>query len=127
MKTKISVILLLISLALLIIYGADVISTQGTAKDGKSGFLGLSPAVRGAVFGGGPVILSIIAFTISLREKSTLVVMLLLVNGGIIIAGMIGLAIQDGAKSSSTIYGTTGLGILLVALGIVKIYITRKR
>ena len=127
MKTKISVILLLISLALLIIYGADVISTQGTAKDGKSGFLGLSPAVRGAVFGGGAVILSIIAFTISLREKSTLVVILLLVNGGVIIAGMIGLAIQDGAKGSSTIYGTTGLGILLVALGIVKIYITRKK
>ena len=127
MKTKISVILLFIALALLIIYGADVISTQGNGNDEKSGFLGLSPAVRGAVFGGGAVILSIIAFTISLREKSTLVVILLLVNGGVIIAGMIGLAIQNGATGSSTIYGTTGLGILLVALGIVKIYITRKK
>ena len=126
MKTRISVILLFISLALLIIYGADVISSQGTSNDGKSGFLQLNPAIRGGVFGGGAVILSIIAFAISVREKSTLVVILLLVNGGLIIAGMIDLAIQDGATGSSTIYGTTGLGILLVALGIAKIFITRK-
>jgi hypothetical protein len=127
MKTKISVILLFISLALLIIYGADVISSQATSNDGKSGFLQLSPAIRGGVFGGGAVILSIIAFAISLREKSTLVVVLLFVNGGLIIAGMIGLAIQDGATSSLTLYGTTGLGILLIALGVVKILITRKK
>lgn len=127
MNTKISVILLFISLALLIIYGADVISSQATSNDGKSGFLQLSPAIRGGVFGGGAVILSIIAFAISLREKSTLVVVLLLVNGGLIIAGMIGLAIQDEAAGSSTLYGTSGLGILLIALGVVKIFITRKK
>ena len=128
MKTKISVILLFISLALLIIYGADVISSQASSNDGKSGFLQLSPAIRGGVFGGGAVILSIIAFAISLREKSTLVVVLLLINGGLIIAGMIGLAIEDEATgSSSTLYGTTGLGILLIALGVVKIFITRKK
>jgi hypothetical protein len=127
MNTKISVILLFISLALLIIYGADVISSQATSNDGKSGFLQLSPAIRGGVFGGGAVILSIIAFAISLREKSTLIVVLLLINGGLIIAGMIGLAIQDKAAGSSTLYGTTGLGILLIALGVVKIFITRKK
>lgn len=128
MKTKISVILLFISLALLIIYGADVISSQASSNDGKSGFLQLSPAIRGGIFGGGAVILSIIAFSISLREKSTLVVVLLLINGGLIIAGMIGLAIEDEATgSSSTLYGTTGLGILLIALGVLKIFITRKK
>jgi len=127
MKTKISVILLFSSLALLIIYAADVISSQASSNDGKSGFLQLSPAIRGGVFGGGAVILSIIAFAISLREKSTLVVVLLLVNGGLIIAGMIGIAIEDEATGSSTLYGTTGLGILLIALGVVKIFITRKK
>ena len=128
MKTKISVILLFISLALLIIYGADVISSQASSNVGKSGFLQLSPAIRGGIFGGGAVILSIIAFAISLREKSTLVVVLLLINDGLIIAGMIGLAIEDEATgSSSTLYGTTGLGILLIALGVVKIFITRKK
>jgi hypothetical protein len=127
MKTKISVILLFISLALLIIYGADVLSAQSTSADDKSGFLQLDHAMRGSVFGGGAVILSIIAFAISLREKSTLVVVLLFINGGLIIAGMMGMAAQDGARGSSTLYGTTGLGILLIALGIAKVFITRKK
>ena len=127
MKTKISVILLFVSLALLIIYGADVILSQATSNNEKSSFLQLSPAIRGGVFGGGAVILSIIAFAISLRERSTLVVVLLLINGGLIIAGMIGLAVQEGASNSSTLYGTTGIGILLIALGVVKIFITKKK
>jgi hypothetical protein len=127
MKTTISVILLFISLALLIIYGADVLLSQSTSADGKSGFLQLDHAIRGGVFGGGAVILSIIAFGISLRERSTLVAVLLFINGGLIIAGMMGMAAQDGAGESSTLYGTTGLGILLIALGIAKVFITRKK
>lgn len=127
MKAKISIILLFISLALLIIYGADVLSAQSTSPDGESGFLQLDHAVRGGVFGAGAVILSIIAFAISLKERSTLVPVLLFINGGLIIAGMMGLAAQDGgARESSTLYGTTGLGILLIALGIAKVFITRK-
>ena len=127
MKTKISIILLFISLALLIIYGVDVMFAQSTSPDGKSGFLQMDHAIRGGVFGGGAVILSIIAFAISLKERSTLVALLLFINGGLIIAGMVGLATQDAASESSTLYGTTGLGILLVALGAVKIFITRKK
>lgn len=127
MKMKISIILLFISLALLIIYGADVLSAYSTSADGKGGFLQLDNAIRGGVFGAGAVILSIIAFAISLRERSTLVAVLLFINGGLIIAGMIGLVSQDGAGESSTLYGTTGLGILLIALGIAKVFITRKK
>ena len=127
MKTKISIILLFISLALLIIYGADVIFAQSSSPDGKSGFLQLDHAIRGAVFGAGAVILSIIAFAISFKERSVLVAVLLFINGGLIIAGMVGLAAQDGATESSTLYGTTGLGVLLIALGVVKVFITRKK
>jgi hypothetical protein len=127
MNRKISIILLFISLALLITYGADVIYSQTTSGDGKSGFLQIDPAVRGIVFGAVPVILSIIAFAISLRKRSTLVVVLLLINGGLIIAGMIGLAAQGGGDNTSTLYGTTGLGILLIVLGIVKGYISKSK
>ena len=127
MKTKISIILLFISLALLIIYGADVMFAQSTSPDGKSGFLQMDHAIRGGVFGAGAVILSIIAFAISLKERSTLVALLLFINGGIIIAGMVGLATQDAASEGSTLYGTTGLGVLLVALGVVKVFITRRK
>jgi hypothetical protein len=126
MKTKISVILLFISLALLIIYGADVMFAQFTSPDGKSGFLQMDHAIRGGVFGAGAVILSIIAFAISLKERSTLVAVLLFINGGLIIVGMVGLAAQDGESVSSTLYGTIGLGVLVVALGAVKVFITRK-
>jgi len=131
MKTKISIVLLFISLALIVIYGADVISSKVASNDGKSGFLQLNDAIRGGVFGGGAVILSIIAFAISLKERSTLVSVLLFINGGLIIAGMIGLGVQgmvqEGAGDNSTLLGTTGLGILLIALGIAKIFITRKK
>ena len=130
MKTKISNILLFISLALLVIYGADVISSKVESNDGKSGFLQLNEAIRGGVFGGGAVTLSIIAFAISLKERSTLVAVLLFINGGLIIAGMIGLAAQgmeEGTRVNSTVLGTTGLGILLIALGVAKIFITRKK
>ncbi|MDW0168876.1 MAG: hypothetical protein QOA14_05335 [Nitrososphaeraceae archaeon] len=126
MRTKISIILLFISLVLLIIYGADVMASNASS-DAKSGFLHLNAAVRGGVLGGGAVILSIIAFAISFREKSVLVSVLLFINGGLIIAGMIGMAAQDGAREGSTLYSTTGLGILLVALGVVKVIITRKK
>lgn len=127
MNTEISIILLFISLALLITYGADVIYSQTTSGDGKSGFLQIDPAVRGIVFGAVPVILSIIGFAIFLRKRSTLVVVLLLINGGLIIAGMIGLAAQGGGDNTSTLYGTTGLGILLIVLGIVKGYISKSK
>lgn len=127
MNIKISIILLFISLALLITYGADVIYSQTTSGDGKSGFLQIDPAVRGIVFGAVPVILSIIGFAISLRKRSTLVVVLLLINGGLIIAGMIGLAAQGGGDNTSTLYGTIGLGILLIVLGIVKGYISKSK
>ncbi len=127
MNTEISIILLFISLALLITYGADVIYSQTTSGDEKIGFLQIDPAVRGIVFGAVPVILSIIAFAISLRKRSMLVVVLLLINGGLIIAGMIGLAAQGGGDNTSTLYGTTGLGILLIVLGIVKGYISKSK
>lgn len=127
MKTKISVILLFISLALLIIYGADVMFAQSSSPDGKTGFLKFDHAIRGGVFGGGAVILSIIAFAISLKEKSTLVAVLLFINGGLIIAGMVGMAAQQDASESSELYGITGLGVLLIALGVVKVLIIRKK
>jgi|ERR1044071_3787089 hypothetical protein len=126
MRTKISVILLFISLALLIIYGADVMAPNASSDNAKSGFLHLDAKVRGGALGGGAIILSIIAFAISFREKSALVTVLLFINGGLIIAGMIGMAAQDGARGGSTLY-ITGLGILLVALGVVKVIITRKK
>lgn len=144
MKTKISIILLLISLVLLIVYGLDVISAnrikENVANDtslkqnavSTSGFLKLKESVRGGVLGGGAVVLSVLAFSISLREKSSIVVILLLINGALIVGGMTALYIQSLQQTTikghfATVFGTMALGFLLVALGIVKFRVASNR
>jgi hypothetical protein len=144
MKTKISIILLLISLVLLIVYGLDVISAnrikENVANDtsikenavSTSGFLKFKESVRGGVLGGGAVVLSVLAFSISLREKSSIVVILLLINGALIVGGMTALYIQSLQQTTikghfATVFGTMALGFLLVALGIVKFRVASNR
>lgn len=144
MKTKISIILLLISLVLLIVYGLDVISAnrikENVANDtsikenavSTSGFLKLKESVRGGVFGGGAVVLSVLAFSTSIREKSSIVVILLLINGALIVGGMTALYIQSLQQTTikghfATVFGTMALGFLLVALGIVKFRVASNR
>lgn len=145
MKTKISIILLLISLVLLIVYGLDVLSSsrikENLANDtsitkenatSTSGFLKMKESVRGGVLGGGAVVLSVLAFSISLREKSGIVVILLLINGALIVGGMTALYIQSLQQTTikghfATVFGTMALGFLLVALGIVKFRIPSNR
>lgn len=144
MKTKISIILLLISLILLIVYGLDVLSAnrikENVANDtsikenavSTSGFLKLKESVRGGVLGGGAVVLSVLAFSISIREKSSIVVILLLINGALIVGGMTALYIQSLQQTAvkghfATVFGTMALGFLLVALGIVKFRVASKR
>ena len=144
MKTKISIILLLISLVLLIVYGLDVISAnrikENVANDtsikenavSTSGFLKLKESVRGGVLGGGGVVLSVLAFSISLREKSSIVVILLLINGALIVGGMTALYIKSLQQTTikghfATVFGTMALGFLLVALGIVKFWVASNR
>src|SRR5574339_583118 len=90
---KIAVILLYISLALLIVYGLDtlVASLKQPQLDGspETGFLPMNEAARGAIFGGGAVILSIIGFVLGRKEPSKAISILLLVNGFLIILGMV--------------------------------------
>jgi uncharacterized membrane-anchored protein YitT (DUF2179 family) len=113
-------------LALLIIYGADVVvamskSGQDVAKSPR-GFLPFSEAVRGIAFGGTAVVMSIIAFIITRKSPSRNIVILLIVNGGIILAGMFSIMAQVAptANSAKTIGSTILMGILLIALGIIK-------
>ena len=83
-KTTISVTLLSISLILLIIYGMDVLAASTTSPEGVlgQGFLPFGEQVRGIVFGGVPVVMSIIAFIISRKVPSLLVSVLLFINSG---------------------------------------------
>lgn len=129
-KAQVSIGLLVASLVLLVIYGADA-AAAASSPDGV-GFLPLSESVRGSAFGGGAVIMSIIAFVIARKEPSKPIIVLLFVNGGLIIAGMIALiaqgalASEDAGRAMGTIGSTIGMGAILIGLGAWKAAIDRR-
>jgi hypothetical protein len=133
-KTTISVTLLGISLILLIIYGMDVLAASTTSPEGVmgQGFLPFGEQVRGIVIGGGAVAMSIIAFIISRKVPSTIVSVLLFINGGLIIVGIIVTVVQanfsseEMANMGRTAGSTVLFGLLLIGLGIWKIITDRK-
>jgi hypothetical protein len=126
-KTMIAIALLGVSLILLILYGIDVAiifssdSTQ-TTEDSR-GFLPMDERTRGIAFGGSAVIMSVIAFVIARKERASIVSILLFVNGGLIIVGI--LAVSGGLMNAS-LASTVVMGIILIGLGIWKVLIDRK-
>jgi len=122
--------LLVASLVLLIIYGAD--AAAGSSSPDRMGFLPFDEAVRGSAFGGGAVVMSIIGFVIARKEHAPIVSALLFVNGGLIIAGMLALVAQgalaseDSSGALRTIGSTIAMGAALVGLGAWKVVIDKK-
>jgi hypothetical protein len=122
--------LLVASLVLLIIYGADAAVAASSPE--RMGFLPLSEAVRGGGLGGGAVVMSIIGFVIARKEYAPIISALLFVNGGLIIAGMLALiaqgalASEDSSGAMRTIGSTIGMGAILIGLGAWKVMIDRK-
>src|SRR5581483_714799 len=91
MAKGVAIGLLVASLILLIIYGADVMVASSSSNDSfavRRGFLPFDESVRGGAFGGGAVVMSIIAFVIARKDHAPAVSALLFVNGGLIVAGM---------------------------------------
>lgn len=127
-KTTIAIALLGVSLILLILYGIDVAiifssdSGQTTTEDSR-GFLPMDERTRGIAFGGSAVIMSVIAFVIARKERASMVSVLLFVNGGLIIVGI--LAVSGGLMNTS-LASTVVMGIILIGLGIWKVLIDRK-
>ena len=122
--------LLIASWILMIIFGADV-AVASFSPQGQ-GFLPFDEAIRGVAFGGGAVIMSIIAFVIARKEHAPIVSSLLFVNGGLIIAGMIALVAQGSVASESisdtlrAVGPTIAMGALLIGLGAWKLLIDWK-
>jgi hypothetical protein len=126
-KTTIAIALLGVSLILLILYGIDVAivfsSDSGQTTEDSRGFLPMDERTRGIAFGGSAVIMSVIAFVIARKERSSIVSILLFVNGGLIIVGII--AVSGGLMNAS-LASTVAMGIILVGLGIWKVLIDKK-
>jgi hypothetical protein len=122
--------LLIASLVLLIIYGAD--TAAAASSPDRKGFLPLDEAVRGGALGGGAVVMSIIGFVIARKDNAPMVSALLFVNGGLIIVGMLALIAQGALASEEssgamrTIGSTMAMGSVLIGLGVWKVAIDRK-
>ena len=136
MAKNVALGLLLASLVLLVIYGADVMIASSSSTESefaeRRGFLPFNESVRGSAFGGGAVIMSIIAFAIARKERAPAVSALLFINGGLIISGMLVLVAQgalsseDSSGALRTVGSTMAMGGILVGLGAWKTVKDRK-
>lgn len=125
MAIKASLIMTGISIALLVIYGADVAVGGGTG----TGFLQFDHKVRGIALGGPAMILPIIGFFISRKESSKPLAIMLFVAGIlIIIGGAVVISIPPSAEAVSTGRNAIaesapliGVGAFIIGLGAVKI------
>lgn len=116
MAVRVAQGLVIASLVLLIIYGADSSVKRGQ----EAGFLPIDAMTRGIGLGGTAVALSTASFFVAMREKSYLVSVLLIVNGILVIIGGVMASMADPKASPAGAYSVIGMGVWVLALGIVK-------
>ena len=122
---KVSLVLAGISIALLVIYAADVAVVESTGE----GFLGPDHMARGIGLGMPAIILPVIAFFISRKEKSGGLGIMLIISGILIIIGGIALfvvepspeALESGRSIIERAAPLFAGGAFIVALGSIKI------
>ena len=106
-----------IAIGLLVLYGADVSVSMG--NEDHEGFLPLDDMQRGIGLGGPALILPIIAFFISLKDKSKGLGCMIIIAGILIIIG--GLAVTMNPSSTSSDRDPIGSVVMLFAPGILQI------
>jgi hypothetical protein len=114
MAIKAALIITGISIALLVIYGADVTAGGGTGN----GFLPFDHKIRGMGLGGPAMILPIIGFFISRKESSKpLAVMLFVAGILIIVGGAVVISMPPSAESVNMGRNAVTEAIPLIAVG----------
>lgn len=125
MTIKAAIILTAISIGLLVIYGADVGATHGS----EQGFLSIDNKARGFGLGIPSIILPIVAFFISRKEKSKVLGIMLIISAILImIGGITVLAITDpveaekmGRNIAVEADPLLGVGAFIIVLGVIKL------
>jgi drug/metabolite transporter (DMT)-like permease len=121
MALKLSIIMSIISIIMLVIYGADVVS----AGNEKTGFLHMDASVRGSIFGIIPSAMLITSYFITRKEPSKKVGGLIITGGALIIVGIvIILSVQENSITERGIreFGAVlAIGVFITILGGIKI------
>ncbi len=125
MALKASIIMTGVSIALLVIYALDVAVNEIAGE----GFLGADNMVRGIGLGMPAIILPIIAFFISRKEKSSGLGIMLMISGILIIIGGIALfvlepspeALESGRSIMERAAPLFAGGAFIVVLGAIKL------
>jgi len=125
MAIKAALIITGISIAILVIYALDV----AVNEIAEEGFLGLDNMTRGIGLGMPAIILPVIAFFISRKEKSSGLGIMLIISGMLIIIGGIALFVlepsleaqESGRSIMERAAPLFAGGAFIVALGAIKI------
>lgn len=120
---KAALVLTGIAIALLIVYGADVIAVYtATDDEDKQGFIPFDHTARGIGLGGPALLLPLIAYFISRKEPSRgLGIMLMITGILIIIGGVVVIGNADPQKDAQTGRNVISEAALLVVIGLVQI------
>ncbi len=118
-RQKISEILAIVAMALVLTYIADAAVGQG-----KRGFLPMSAAERGMIFGGSAMVLFFLSFVIGIKEKSRITTGLLIAGGLIIGTSVLGASAmtkQGLAAIRPDFLGIVIVGYVIMGLGIFRL------
>ena len=118
MPLTVSIVLTVIAIVLLVLYGADVAMSNADHE----GFLPLDDKTRGMGLGTPAIILPIIAFFITLKEKSKGLGGLIIISGILILMGwalMVGTPAPEGTVRDPLML--LAPAIIQLALGAIKI------
>jgi hypothetical protein len=116
-KKKASEALAIIAMGLLLIYIADA----GIARGNSQGFLPMTAAQRGMIFGTSSIVLFILSFAVGFREKSKLTTVLLIVGGALIGTSVLVTSIMasGGLTAAQNSFGMVIIiGYIIMGLGI---------
>jgi hypothetical protein len=129
MALKIAIAMSVISIAMLAVYGADVmVAGHDTGNDNgneKTGFLQINSSVRGSIFGIVPSAMLIISFFITRKEPSEKLGILIIIGGALIIIGTAIILGMEGGnlpdRAMREFSAVLAIGIIIVILGVLKI------
>ena len=116
-RKRISEVLSIVAMVLLLTYIADAAIAHGN----KQGFLPMSAAQRGMIFGASTIILFLLSFGIGFGEKTNITTILLIAGGAIIGTSILGAsAVAKGglAAIQSSFLPVIILGYIIMGLGV---------